>query len=54
MVPNYRPPFSLDLAKLPTTKPSPQFNFITNVTTLPRHHAQNLNYIKLFCINCSV
>ena len=38
MDPNYKPPSSLDVAKLPSRKPSPLFSMVTNVTTTPEHY----------------
>ena len=32
---NYKPLFSLDVAKLPSRKPSPRFSMVTNVSTIP-------------------
>ena len=37
MDPNYKPPSSLDKAKLPSRKPSPRFSMVTNVSTTPGH-----------------
>ena len=35
MDPNYKPPSSLDVAKLPSRKPSPRFSMATNMSTTP-------------------
>ena len=37
MDPNYKPPSSLDVAKLLSRKPSPRFSMSTNVSTSPGH-----------------
>ena len=37
MDPNYKPPSSLNVAKLPSRKPSPQFSIDINVPTTPGH-----------------